>query len=175
MTICFAKRGCALFDSIKPGEFQLAYGASSPALSNRERFPMFFRTHPSGTLHNPTRIKIFQRFHWNRIATIQETQVTFTSVCWGWGVHISLLVFFLYMCVCVCVCVCMCVCLCVCVCLCACACMLACICAYSYMSCQFAHKLACMKLHVKKKKSLQMFILMFVLCLNKVHFLFSLL
>ncbi|KAL8578950.1 hypothetical protein ACOMHN_001912 [Nucella lapillus] len=57
----------------------LAYGASSPALSNRERFPMFFRTHPSGTLHNPTRIKLFQLFRWRRIATIQETQETFTS------------------------------------------------------------------------------------------------
>ncbi|XP_076455259.1 gamma-aminobutyric acid type B receptor subunit 1-like [Babylonia areolata] len=57
----------------------LAYGASSPALSNRERFPMFFRTHPSGTLHNPTRIKLFQLFKWKRIATIQETQETFTS------------------------------------------------------------------------------------------------
>lgn len=57
----------------------LAYGASSPALSNRERFPMFFRTHPSATLHNPMRVKIFQHFKWNKIATIQETQELFTS------------------------------------------------------------------------------------------------
>ncbi|KAF3839512.1 hypothetical protein F7725_018229 [Dissostichus mawsoni] len=35
--------------------FQLSYGSSSPALSNRQRFPTFFRTHPSATLHNPTR------------------------------------------------------------------------------------------------------------------------
>ncbi|XP_025112675.1 gamma-aminobutyric acid type B receptor subunit 1-like [Pomacea canaliculata] len=57
----------------------LAYGASSPALSNRERFPMFFRTHPSATVHNPTRVKLFKHFKWNRIATIQETQELFTS------------------------------------------------------------------------------------------------
>lgn len=57
----------------------LAYGSSSPALSNRERFPTFFRTHPSATLHNPTRVKIFQLFKWKRIATIQETQEVFTS------------------------------------------------------------------------------------------------
>lgn len=57
----------------------LAYGASSPALSNRERFPKFFRTHPSATLHNPTRVKIFQHFNWSKIATIQETQELFTS------------------------------------------------------------------------------------------------
>ncbi|XP_045204185.2 gamma-aminobutyric acid type B receptor subunit 1-like [Mercenaria mercenaria] len=57
----------------------LAYGSSSPALSNRDRFPTFFRTHPSATLHNPTRVKIFQLFKWKRIATIQETQEVFTS------------------------------------------------------------------------------------------------
>ncbi|KAL4219318.1 Gamma-aminobutyric acid type B receptor subunit 1 [Mactra antiquata] len=57
----------------------LAYGSSSPALSNRERFPTFFRTHPSATLHNPTRVKIFEKFKWKRIATIQETQEVFTS------------------------------------------------------------------------------------------------
>jgi hypothetical protein len=59
---------------------QLSYGSSSPALSNRDRFPTFFRTHPSATLHNPTRVKLFKQFGWNRIATIQETQEVFTSV-----------------------------------------------------------------------------------------------
>lgn len=33
----------------------LSYGASSPALSNRERFPTLFRTHPSANMQNPTR------------------------------------------------------------------------------------------------------------------------
>ena len=60
--------------------FQLSYGSSSPALSNRRRFPTFFRTHPSATLHNPTRVKLFQKFMWTRIATIQETREVFTSV-----------------------------------------------------------------------------------------------
>lgn len=60
--------------------FQLGYGSSSPALSHRERFPTFFRTHPSATLHNPTRVKLCQKFGWKRIATIQETQELFTSV-----------------------------------------------------------------------------------------------
>ncbi|KAK3728690.1 hypothetical protein RRG08_041874 [Elysia crispata] len=57
----------------------LSYGGSSPALSNRERFPTFFRTHPSGTLHNPIRLKVFKKFNWKRISTIQETQELFTS------------------------------------------------------------------------------------------------
>ena len=60
---------------------QLSYGSSSPALSNRQRFPTFFRTHPSATLHNPTRIKLFRKFGWKRIAAILETQEVFTEVC----------------------------------------------------------------------------------------------
>ncbi len=68
---------------------QLSYGSSSPALSNSQRFPTFFRTHPSATLHNPTRVKLFQKFSWTRIATIQETQEIFTSVStWGAGVRV---------------------------------------------------------------------------------------
>ncbi|GBP04464.1 Gamma-aminobutyric acid type B receptor subunit 1 [Eumeta japonica] len=38
----------------------LCYGASSPALSDRSRFPTLFRTHPSATVHNPTRIKLMK-------------------------------------------------------------------------------------------------------------------
>ncbi|XP_041481660.1 gamma-aminobutyric acid type B receptor subunit 1-like isoform X3 [Lytechinus variegatus] len=57
----------------------LAFGASSPALSNRKRFRTFFRTHPSATLHNPTRIKLARTWGWKRISVIQETQEVFTS------------------------------------------------------------------------------------------------
>ncbi|KAL0165503.1 hypothetical protein M9458_037347, partial [Cirrhinus mrigala] len=51
----------------------------SPALSNRQRFPTFFRTHPSATLHNPTRVQLFQKWKWTKIATIQQTTEVFTS------------------------------------------------------------------------------------------------
>ncbi|KAG1682630.1 Gamma-aminobutyric acid type B receptor subunit 1 [Nymphon striatum] len=57
----------------------VAYGSSSPALSNRKRFPTFFRTHPSATVHNPTRIKLFKKFGWSRIAIIQEALELFIS------------------------------------------------------------------------------------------------
>ncbi|CAH1786256.1 unnamed protein product [Owenia fusiformis] len=57
----------------------LSYGSSSPALSNRERYPTFFRTHPSAVIHNPTRIKLFKRFEWKRIATIVQTEEVWTS------------------------------------------------------------------------------------------------
>ena len=73
----------------------VCYGASSPALSNRERsvvrqiimkfqkfvlrFPTLFRTHPSATVHNPTRVKVFKRYEWTRISVIQEAEEVFVT------------------------------------------------------------------------------------------------
>ena len=57
----------------------VCYGASSPALSNRERFPTLFRTHPSATVHNPTRVKVFNRFEWSHISVIQEAEEVFLT------------------------------------------------------------------------------------------------
>ncbi|XP_076233391.1 gamma-aminobutyric acid type B receptor subunit 1 isoform X1 [Calliopsis andreniformis] len=59
--------------------FQLCYGASSPALSDRNRFPTLFRTHPSATVHNPTRIKLLQKFGWSRVAILQQAEEVFIS------------------------------------------------------------------------------------------------
>ena len=55
----------------------VGYGSSSPALSDRGRFPTFFRTHPSATIHNPTRIKLFEKYGWSRVAIILETEEVF--------------------------------------------------------------------------------------------------
>ncbi|XP_076674724.1 gamma-aminobutyric acid type B receptor subunit 1 isoform X2 [Andrena cerasifolii] len=57
----------------------LCYGASSPALSDRKRFPTLFRTHPSATVHNPTRIKLLQKFGWSRVAILQQAEEVFIS------------------------------------------------------------------------------------------------
>jgi gamma-aminobutyric acid type B receptor len=57
----------------------VCYGASSPALSNRKRFPTLFRTHPSATVHNPTRIRVFQKFKWSKIAILQEAEEVFST------------------------------------------------------------------------------------------------
>lgn len=58
----------------------IGYGSSSPALSDRQRFPTFFRTHPSATIHNPTRVKLFKKFKWTRIAIIIEAEEVFVTV-----------------------------------------------------------------------------------------------
>ncbi|XP_068233244.1 gamma-aminobutyric acid type B receptor subunit 1 isoform X1 [Palaemon carinicauda] len=57
----------------------LSYGSSSPALADRKRFPTFFRTHPSATVHNPTRIKVMQKYGWSRVAIIQQAEEVFIS------------------------------------------------------------------------------------------------
>ncbi|XP_055682900.1 gamma-aminobutyric acid type B receptor subunit 1 [Lutzomyia longipalpis] len=57
----------------------LCYGASSPALSDRSRFPTLFRTHPSATVHNPTRIKLMEKFGWSKIAILQQAEEVFIS------------------------------------------------------------------------------------------------
>jgi len=62
---------------------QLCYGASSPALSDRTRFPTLFRTHPSATVHNPTRIKLMEKFGWSRVAILQQAEEVFISVSWN--------------------------------------------------------------------------------------------
>ena len=47
----------------------------------RVRFPTLFRTHPSATVHNPTRIRIFKRYDWSRISILQEEEEVFSTVC----------------------------------------------------------------------------------------------
>ncbi|XP_076252182.1 gamma-aminobutyric acid type B receptor subunit 1 isoform X2 [Rhynchophorus ferrugineus] len=57
----------------------LCYGASSPALSDRNRFPTLFRTHPSATVHNPTRVRLMKKFGWSRVAILQQAEEVFIS------------------------------------------------------------------------------------------------
>ncbi|KAM3726570.1 Gamma-aminobutyric acid type B receptor subunit [Dirofilaria immitis] len=57
----------------------LSYGGSSPALSNRHRFPTLFRTHPTANMQNPTRLKLFQKFKWKKITILQSVEEVFTS------------------------------------------------------------------------------------------------
>ncbi|KAI3412086.1 hypothetical protein GPALN_002129 [Globodera pallida] len=57
----------------------LSYGASSPALSNRARFPTLFRTHPSANMQNPTRVHLFEKFKWKRITILQSVEEVFDS------------------------------------------------------------------------------------------------
>ncbi|CAJ0585402.1 unnamed protein product, partial [Mesorhabditis spiculigera] len=57
----------------------LSYGGSSPALSNRERFPKLFRTHPSAIIQNPTRIRLFEKFNWKKVSILSSVEEVFVS------------------------------------------------------------------------------------------------
>ena len=46
---------------------------------NALRFPTLFRTHPSATVHNPTRVRVFKRYEWTRISVIQEAEEVFVT------------------------------------------------------------------------------------------------
>jgi len=78
--------GCSLVTTLVAEAAQewnllvLSYGASSPALSDRRRFPTLFRTHPSATIHNPTRLHLFKEYKWNKVAVLQSVEEVFTSV-----------------------------------------------------------------------------------------------
>ena len=53
---------------------QVSFGATSPALSDRERFPKFFRTIPSEITGNSLRFAVMELFNWTRVATIHQTE-----------------------------------------------------------------------------------------------------
>ncbi|XP_070577493.1 gamma-aminobutyric acid type B receptor subunit 2-like [Ptychodera flava] len=56
----------------------LSYSAASSALSNREQYPLFFRTYLPDAGYNPARIRLMKDFGWNRVATIHENHDLFS-------------------------------------------------------------------------------------------------
>ena len=49
-------------------------------LFSRNRFRTLFRTHPSATVHNPTRVKVFKKYGWTRVSVLQEAEEVFSTV-----------------------------------------------------------------------------------------------
>ncbi|XP_077991244.1 gamma-aminobutyric acid type B receptor subunit 1-like [Glandiceps talaboti] len=58
---------------------QMSYGASNPALSNRNRYPSFYRTYAPDSLYNYARLDIIKYFNWTKVATLHENQELFSS------------------------------------------------------------------------------------------------
>nr|XP_006815500.1 PREDICTED: gamma-aminobutyric acid type B receptor subunit 1-like [Saccoglossus kowalevskii] len=56
----------------------LSYSAASSALSNRERYPTYFRTYLPDTALNPARVRLMKDFGWTRVATIHENYELFS-------------------------------------------------------------------------------------------------
>ena len=58
----------------------MSYGASSTALSDKETYPLFYRTYPIDASFNPARIALLKHFNWKRVATIHENHDLFSLV-----------------------------------------------------------------------------------------------
>ncbi|XP_071114631.1 gamma-aminobutyric acid type B receptor subunit 1-like [Haliotis cracherodii] len=58
---------------------QISWGSISPALSDKTKFPRFFRANPPEVEVNPARIQLFKRFNWHKIATIHESYELFSA------------------------------------------------------------------------------------------------
>ncbi|XP_071114745.1 gamma-aminobutyric acid type B receptor subunit 1-like [Haliotis cracherodii] len=61
-------------------QHQVSYGSSSPALSNKVRFPKFMRLASADTALTSMRIRMIQQLGWSRVATIYQSYELFTLV-----------------------------------------------------------------------------------------------
>ncbi|XP_052793391.1 gamma-aminobutyric acid type B receptor subunit 1-like [Mya arenaria] len=59
---------------------QLSYGSSSPILSDRKRFPKFFRIATPDQMVNEARIQLMREFNWKKVATIHQALEFFSVV-----------------------------------------------------------------------------------------------
>lgn len=68
--------------------FQVSYASTSPALSNRELYPRFFRTISSDLAFNPARAALLSKYDWKRVATLHQNEPSgiFSQV---WLLHIA--------------------------------------------------------------------------------------
>ncbi|GJQ84523.1 GABA-B-R3 [Trypoxylus dichotomus] len=53
---------------------QVSYGSTSPILSDRNKFPLFFRTAAPESSKNPARIAFLKHFKWNTVATFSQSE-----------------------------------------------------------------------------------------------------
>ncbi|XP_041352643.1 gamma-aminobutyric acid type B receptor subunit 1-like isoform X2 [Gigantopelta aegis] len=59
---------------------QVSYGSSSPALTNKVRYPTFFRLVVSLNEDNYARVALLQHFNWTRVTTIHELKHMFSMM-----------------------------------------------------------------------------------------------
>ncbi|XP_055685134.1 gamma-aminobutyric acid type B receptor subunit 2 [Lutzomyia longipalpis] len=53
---------------------QVSFGSTSPALSDRREFPLFYRTVAPDSSHNPARIAFIRRFGWDTVTTFSQNE-----------------------------------------------------------------------------------------------------
>ena len=64
---------------------QISFSSSSPELSDRKKYPHFFRTIPDDTSFNVPRIALLKKFKWTHVGTIfQEEDIHRTVSIISW-------------------------------------------------------------------------------------------
>lgn len=53
---------------------QVSFGSTSPALSDRQEFPFFYRTVATDSSHNPARIAFIRKFGWDTVTTFSQNE-----------------------------------------------------------------------------------------------------
>ncbi|XP_061398054.1 uncharacterized protein LOC133333781 [Musca vetustissima] len=53
---------------------QVSFGSTSPALSDRQEFPYFYRTVAPDSSHNPARIAFIRKFEWDTVTTFSQNE-----------------------------------------------------------------------------------------------------
>ncbi|XP_050497155.1 gamma-aminobutyric acid type B receptor subunit 2 [Diabrotica virgifera virgifera] len=56
---------------------QISFGSTSPSLSDRNKFPLFFRTATTDSSHNTAKVQFVKEFGWKVVATFTENENAF--------------------------------------------------------------------------------------------------
>ncbi|XP_046663781.1 gamma-aminobutyric acid type B receptor subunit 2 isoform X2 [Homalodisca vitripennis] len=57
---------------------QVSFGSTSPALSDRREFPLFYRTAAPDSAHNPARLAFITKFGWETVTALSQNEDDYT-------------------------------------------------------------------------------------------------
>ncbi|KAJ8895986.1 hypothetical protein PR048_001327 [Dryococelus australis] len=63
---------------LRAGLPDVSFGSTSPALSDRKEFPLFFRTVAPDSSHNPARLAFVRRFGWDSVTALSQDEDVYT-------------------------------------------------------------------------------------------------
>ena len=69
-----------MINTTKSIDFKISYASSSPKLSNRAIFPLFFRLLSPESAYNVVKLAMFREFNWKKVATLHESVPLFAEV-----------------------------------------------------------------------------------------------
>ena len=63
-----------------PLDTQVSYGSTSPTLSKKQKYPLFFRTIPSDAACNKARVALLRKFNWLKVGLIGQNDIINSEV-----------------------------------------------------------------------------------------------